>query len=226
MADVAGLLNTGGAVSSLIPGGQLVGMGLSLAGQVFGAARNARLNKQNENIVNTQLAKNEAEFNNSANRDFLDTNVAKNAVTQAQNDLKDERKAVEGRAAITGASDEAVIAGNSAVRKNYADRLGQLASYGTQYRDNKERMFKATEMGLLDKKMQLNQQRAEGAMNLASNAGDLMNTVAMGSGFDKKTPHDFRNDMPLSKAPTIAAKSVSVGGERQFVQPDKLMLKN
>jgi len=160
-----------------------------LAGQAFGAIKNAKQNEKNQTLINQKQEANAADYNMSANKSFLETNAAKDAV-KAQNDaLVDAQKSVAGRSAITGASDEAVVAGNTGVQKNYSDAISRLAGAGTQYQQNEKRMYMARKDSLDGQQMQLNQQKADGAANLAANAGDLMNTVAMSEGlFSKANP--------------------------------------
>jgi len=193
--------------------------GLSIAGQVFGAIKGAKQQKQNQQLLNTKQEENQADYNMSANKSFLETNAAKDAV-KAQNDaLVDAQKNVAGRSAITGASDEAVVAGNTGVQKNYSDAISRLAGAGTQYQQNEKRMYLARKDSLDGQQMQLNQQKADGAANLAGNAGDLMNSLPFGEGM--KGSADKPQTL-FSKINPIQSKGVTIGGERQFYKPEGL----
>jgi hypothetical protein len=174
-------------VTKLTPLAGPVGMGLSVAGQIFGAVKAAKAAKDNQNLLNQKQQENEADYNNSANRSFLETNAAKDAVKLQTEALRDNQKAIAGRAAITGASDEAIVAGNSNVQKNYNDGISRIAAAGTQYQDNQKRMYLARKDGLDNQQSQLNAQKAEGAANLMGNASDLFSTVTFGSGMNGKS---------------------------------------
>lgn len=161
--------------------------GLSIAGQVFGAIKGAKEAKKNQALINSKQAENEADYNLNGQRSFLETNVAKDAVKTQNDALIDAQKNVAGRAAITGASDEAVVASNTGVQKNYSDAISRLAGAGTQYQNSQKRMYLARKDSLDSNQMQLNQQKADGAANLAGNAGDLMTGLAFSEGVtDKK----------------------------------------
>lgn len=189
MADVSKIVGTAGGAASLVPGiGTVAGVGLSLAGQAFGMAKAAKEQKANQALLNTQNEQNEAEYNNEANKSFLDTSVAKDAVKVAKENLIDNQKQVAGNAAITGASDEAKVAGQSNVNKNYNDSVSRIASMATGYKERAKNRFQATRMALQGQQANLNQQKAEGAANLASNAGDLLGTVTMGAGMNDAKP--------------------------------------
>ena len=167
----------------MVPGiGTAVGAGLSIAGQVFGAIKGAKEAKKNQALINKKQAENEADYNLNGQRSFLETNAAKDAVRSQNEALDDARKNVAGRSAITGASDEAVVASNTGIQKNYSDAISRLAGAGTQYQQNEKRMYLARKDSLDNQQMQLNQQKADSAANLAGNAGDLMTGLAFSEG--------------------------------------------
>lgn len=175
MAEVSKLT---GLASALGP----IGMGVSIAGQIFGAVKGAKEAKKNQALLDKKQEENLADYNNSANKSFLDTNAAKDAVKASNEALIDNQKAVAGRSAITGASDEAVVAGNTAVNKAHNDTVSRIAAAGTQYQDNQKRMYLGRKDALDNMQMGINNQKAEGAANLMSNASDLFSTVAFNSG--------------------------------------------
>jgi len=163
-----------------------VGMGISVAGQIFGAIKGAKENQKNQDLLNRKQEENEADYNNSANRSFLETNAAKDAVKVQTEAMQDNQKAVAGRAAITGASDEAIVAGNSNVQKNFNDGVSKIAAAGTQYQDSQKRMYLARKDGLDNQQSNINAQKAEGAANLMGNASDLFKGVTYGAGMNDK----------------------------------------
>lgn len=181
---MAGLIE---GVSKLAPLAGPIGTGISIAGQIFGAIKGAKENQKNQDLLNRKQEENEADYNNSANRSFLETNVAKDAVKAQTEAMQDGQKSVAGRAAITGASDEAIVAGNSNVQKNFNDGVSKIAASGTQYQDGQKRMFLARKDGLDNQQSQINARKAEGAANLMGNAADLFKGVTYGTGMNDKT---------------------------------------
>ena len=190
-----GILNAVKGATGLTP----VGMGssaVSLAGQAFGMARAAREQKKNQALLNAQIEQNKADYDNEANKSFLETNVAKDAVKAANENLIDNQKQVSGNAAITGASDEAKVAGQSAATKNYNDSVSRIAAMGTGVAERAKARFQANRMALQGQQAALNQQKADGAANLADNAGDLLGTVTMGAGMDAGKPTASAGGVP------------------------------
>lgn len=172
-----------GILSALTPVGW-AGAGISLAGQIFGAVKSARANKANQALLNQEMEQNKADYNNNANKDFLQTNVAKDANKQMQEGLQDAQKDVAGRGAITGATDEAKLAGNDNARRTYIDGVSRLASQGTSYQNQQDAMYRQNRSLLNQRQMQINNQKSQSATNLGANAGELFNTVAGGSMLD------------------------------------------
>ena len=155
----------------------VAGMGTSVAGSIFGAIKSAKEQKANQAILNQQIA----ESKTDANKSFLDSATAKDATRVANENLVDTRKNVAGRAAVTGASDEAVVASNSSANKAYGDALSRIAGMGTSYQER----AKSRTNSLLGEQMQINNQKAESASAMAANAGELVGTSAMMGGMAK-----------------------------------------
>lgn len=182
------LFNAAAGALGVTPLG-LATTGLSVAGQIFGAVKGAKENKKNQNLINSQMEENEADKNNTVNKSFLDTNAAKDSVRMANENLIDNQKRVAGNAAITGASDEAKVAQQSNVNKNYNDTMSNIASNATQYQENNKRMYQGRKGQLNQLQMQFNAQKAENASNLSGNASDLLGSLTFSEGMkDKPKP--------------------------------------
>lgn len=158
--------------------------GVSAGTAIFGAIKSAKANKDKQKFLDTQQQENKSEFNNNANKDFLQTSVAKDAVKQQTAALEDDRKSVAGRAAMTGASDEARLAGNDSARKNYQDGLSRLAGMGTNYQNQQRAIYLGQKANLNNQQMGIIDSKAESAANLTANAGEVMNGLAMSSGLN------------------------------------------
>ena len=155
-------------------------MGLGAAGKIFGSVKAAKAAKANQSIVDQQLA----EAKTDENKSFLDSAIAKDAVKAQTEAAVDARKNVAGRAAITGASDEAVVAGNTGISKAYADGLSRIAGAGTAYQER----AKSRKNQVLGMQMGINQQKAESAANISDAAGELMSAGTMMAGMTSPKP--------------------------------------
>lgn len=177
---MAGLLQQASTALGAIP--TPVTQGISLAGQIFGAVKSAKAAKENEKILNGEIASNEADYNNTANRSFLETNVAKDVVKAVKDNTQEQLKDTAGRSVITGASDEAKVAANSAIQKNSNDALSRLASMGTSYQERAKDRYLNRKGQLLSSKMAINTAKSESAANMADNAGGLLTSAMFNTG--------------------------------------------
>ena len=178
-----GILQSVGGAMGLTPGGAALA-GISTAAQIFNTIKGAKANKKNQQQLNQQVSENEADYNNTANKSFLETNTAKDVVKKLDESVKDSQKSVAGRGVITGASDEASLAANSNTQKNYNNAVSGIAGEGTQYQDNQKRMYLGRKDRLNAMQMQITDNKANSAANAASNASDLFSTVTYNSGMN------------------------------------------
>lgn len=155
------------------------------AGLIFGAVKAGKENKNNKELLKQRKEEASSEAID-VNRSFLDTNVAKDAVKVQTENLQDGQKAVAGRAAITGASDEAIVAGNSNVQKNFNDGISRIAAAGTQFQSNEKRMNLGRQDNIDNQQMAFNQQKADGAASLMGNASDMFKGITYGMGMNEK----------------------------------------
>lgn len=156
----------------------VAGLGISAATSIFSAVKSAKAAKEKQKYIDKQAAENKAEFDNNANKDFLQTNVAKDAVKQQTEALQEDRKAVAGRAAITGGSDEAKLAGNDRARKTYQEGLSRLAGMGTNYQNQQRAIYLGQKAQTDQQNLQMIDDKAESASNLAANAGEMASGAA------------------------------------------------
>lgn len=191
MPDISKMLGTAGGMASMVPGiGTAIGAGLSVASTIFGAIKGAKANKANEQALNKQYEENAAFYGNNAKRDYLQTNAAQSVVQQYKQNLLNNQKNIAGRGAITGASDEALVASNTGAQQNYNNAIANVAGQGVNYQLGNERMFRANLDQLNQRRMMINQQKADNAANLVGNAGDLFNTMAFASAMKNRVPTD------------------------------------
>lgn len=159
----------------------LISAGLSGAGTIFSAIKGGQATQEQNRLLKEQEEKNEAFYNKGQN--FMETNLAKGVLERAREKYREDAKTAESKAEVTGASPEAEIAEKTARGKEYSDVVRNLAEAGTRYTQGQEYQYQNNLHRLLGLRMQLQQQKAESAANVAGNAGDLIGSTAMLSGF-------------------------------------------
>ena len=150
---------------------------LSAVGQIYGAFQGAKANRDQQRLIDEQRSENKAMYENNANKDFLDTNVAKDAETRMGNELDNARDHNSAVGAITGATDEAKLASDTATNDTYNKGLSSLASQGTQYQNQQEAIYRSQNALLNQQQSSMYKQQAQSAGNLGANSGELLGTL-------------------------------------------------
>jgi len=157
--------------------------GVGLLGKIGGLFGSRKDNKKHErefgNLI--QGKKNEVAgiFDQQLNQDFLDTDVAKSALNRINETMQGSLQRNEG--VMAGATDEAKIAGRTAVNKTYNESLSNLTGLGTQYRDSMRQQKMQAMMGLFGMEAQnmkdTHEQKQETWKNLMENSNDAGNNA-------------------------------------------------
>ncbi len=162
-----------------------IAAGVSLASSIFGGIKSAQARKKQRRL----LRKRENQLNNTFNReyyqDFLDREQSKSFLSQLRERMKDATKVADNSAVVTGATNEAKIAQKSALQKNYAGAVNQLAGMATQHKDNILNWYENAKSGIYGQKQAMIDHSAQqwaNFMNNATNAAASFGGMAAGGG--------------------------------------------
>ncbi len=147
-----------------------IAAGASLASSIFGGIKSAQARKKQRRL----LRKRENQLNNTFNReyyqDFLDREQSKSFLSQLRERMKDATKVADNSAVVTGATNEAKIAQKSALQKNYAGAVNQLAGMATQHKDNILNWYENAKSGIYGQKQAMLDHSAQQWANFMNNA--------------------------------------------------------
>lgn len=143
---------------------------LSMAGSAVGMAGSVNANRKAE----TELAKRknelDLEYKFDANQDFLNTPMAKSAISLlSQKYIENARKVAQG-SVISGASDEKTVAASEEMQKPYVNAISGLAGYGQQRQDSIRGNWLNQSSHLADLKYSNTLQKGQNWANLGTNA--------------------------------------------------------
>lgn len=156
-----------------------LGLGVTgLAGQIFGASKSGAANKEMARMLREMDAANEAFYNNSVNRTFLDTNAAKDILERVRKQYEDANQVVDNKAVVTGATPEAVVAQKTSNNEALNDAVSGIAGQATAYQDAKEQQYQNQKNAIVAQQIGLETNKAQNAANLVGNAGNLMTNAA------------------------------------------------
>lgn len=177
----------------------------SLAGSIWGGIKSAKARRKQREL----LEKREKEINNVFNReyyqDFLEREQSKSFLAQLRERMKDATKVAGNSAVVTGATDEAKIAQKSALQKNYAGAINQLAGMATQHKDNILNWHQNAKAGIYGQRQGMLKHEAQQWTNFMNNA------LGAASSFSGMTGSGSGNSSGSMKGVAAANRGVGIG---------------
>ncbi len=147
-----------------------IAAGASLAGSIFGGIKSAQARKKQKRL----LQQRENQLNNTFNReyyqDFLDREQSKSFLSQLRERMKEANKVADNSAVVTGATNEAKLAQKSALQKNYASAVNQLAGMATAHKDRVMNWYENAKNGVYGQKQAMLDHSAQQWTNFMNNA--------------------------------------------------------
>lgn len=153
-------------------------LGASLLGQGAGTIMSLRANRKQQRELARRQRVLDSWFNKEYNQDYLGGTEAKSALRTVMDNIRNQNKALAGRAAMTGASDEAQVASREQQGKTYADFVNQLAARGAARRDALRSEYMNHKDALYGEQDQQAAQRQQTYANIASNAGNILSAAS------------------------------------------------
>ena len=146
---------------------------VSLGAQAFGAAKSAQENNRLYNKLLEKSSSLDDVFKKEYNMDYMETPSVKNTLASYGTQLKEVQKNAEGRAEMSGASPESVIAEKQAMNENYGDFIRKVASGQDAYKADKERTYQQRRDALDNQIFALDKEKAGRWGNLSAGAAQL-----------------------------------------------------
>ena len=170
----------------------LIGAGVGLATQLYGAHKSAKAAKEQEAELARQRAANEAWYNRNYYQDYLNTVQAQNALKQYKNAWAERTKEARARQAISGGTPEQAQAVAEAGGEAMGNMVGNLAAQGEQNKAAIDAQKLAMDNNLSQQAAQIAEARQQAASNLMSSGASMLTSglQAMDGGIgyaDKKS---------------------------------------
>ena len=162
--------------------------GVSTLSSLYGSIKSAQANNKQDQALKARDSELESWYNKEYNQDYLDKSEARGTLKILRDNNKETMKKASQNNAIKGASDEASVATADNINKDYSNKVAQIASYGTQDKDNIRREYIGQKMNLDNLQAQNLAQKSENWSNFMGNAANAgMGAIeADGNGaFDK-----------------------------------------
>lgn len=190
-----------------MPGiGTLLALG-SVLGQTFGQIKSGQEANKQQKYLDKRRDDLNTLFNEQYNTPYLQTEEAQSALGALRTNIDKYQKRALGRAAVTGASDEAKIAANQGANEAMASAASDISGQGTGYKEGLRRENVAQNLSLDQEQNALNAAQRQKWTNYMSNAGNLLTAGLVGESMgawdteDNAIKDSWNNRAGISGAP-------------------------
>lgn len=121
-------------------------------------------------------------FNTENSKDFLTTDIAQSSIRGLLGQSDRQAQALNNAAAAGGATQEANIAAKGKLNENFADAIGRLLGYGTNYKQGLRQQYDYRLQSLYQPMDQLSQSKIQDYANFSNNVANAGNSVSLAAG--------------------------------------------
>lgn len=159
-----------------------------MAGSIFGQSQAQKAQEKYNNFLEGRRTDLKAQFDTDYNTPYLNSQEAQGTIKMLNDQLGEAAAKFKNNAVSTQATPEAQIAGAGELQKRYGQAVTQLASMGTQYKNQVKDRYDRLSMNLDNQKAGVLAADVQKWGNFGQNVSDagagLMNAWAFGA-FDK-----------------------------------------
>lgn len=133
--------------------------------------------KAQKQLADDYSAKNEALFNTTYNRDYLETNTASAMLERMRDRMQESNATIDKQAATTGATNENILAAKSKETEKYNEGAAQIAAQGTAAQDQAIGRYQPGAAKVLDMRNDAIGASLLGAQNQAKNSASTFKSI-------------------------------------------------
>lgn len=164
----------------------ILGTGLGLASGIYGGINSAKAAKEQSKLIDKQQAQNDAWYNRNYYQDYMDSSEARAAIKRVENTLKKRSDEARATAAVTGGTNEAVLAQQENDQELMSDTVDNLAARGDARKDNIDAINQQNQNNLTNARMKQSQMNEAGGSQLMGNGLGLIGSAL--------SMYDYDND--------------------------------
>lgn len=146
-----------------------IGLAGGLASGILGASKAAKAAREQQRIIAQQKAKNDAWYNRNYYQNYLDTKEAQSAIKRVEETMRRRNQDAQAQAAITGGTQESVIAQQANDQKLMGDVMEKLASRGDAMKQQVNAQYQAMDNNIMQQQMAQKQANEAGGSDLMNN---------------------------------------------------------
>jgi len=160
----------------------MIGTALAIYSMISGLADNFKAKQAAEQAkiaLDARKHELDLEYKTDANMDFLNTPMAKSAISLLSQKYIENARNLAQHNVITGASDEKAVAGSEALQKPYVNTISQLAGYGQQRQDALMAQDRSNMNALFGMEYNADMQKSQNLMDAGGNAFNAAGGILM-----------------------------------------------
>ena len=159
--------------------GALISAGLGLASSIAGGIANRNARKKQEQMLAQQLRENQAWYDRRYNEDPTKRAETVRLLTQMQEQIKNRNRAVKGRQAVMGGTEDSTTAVKEANNKTLADTTSQIVAANEARKDAIEQQYQRNKRSIQGQQMQMEAEKSADTANVVAGvAGTAANIAA------------------------------------------------
>lgn len=157
--------------------GKILGLGAGLAGGIMGGIKSSKAAKAQQKLIDQQRAKNDAWYNRNYYQNYLDSKEAQSAIKRVEDTMRRRKQEAQATAAVTGGTQEAVLAQEENDQKLMGDVVGNLAARGDAIKRQVDAQKQAMDNDIMGQQMKQYQMNEAGGSQLLANSGSLIGSA-------------------------------------------------
>lgn len=153
------------------------GLAMGAASGLAGLIKGGKARREQQALLNKQAASNEAWYQRNYYQNYLDSTEAKSAMKRVEDTLRRRNQQAQAQGAVTGATQEAVLAQQENDQTALADTAERLASKGDAIRRQVDMTNQQNKANINSQQMQQAMLNEQGGQQLLGNAGSLIGSA-------------------------------------------------
>jgi hypothetical protein len=195
----------------------VIAAGISALSNLVGQGVSSAQNKENQNARERYLNRRRQEednwYNRNYNADPTQRADAQRAINMVSEEMKRNNRATAGRAAMGGATEEAVAREKELGNQAVADVVSSIAAEGSRRKDAIDAQHHQAVQGINDAEFNMQQaeaaRKAQNLQTAVTAAGNVAAAIAGNTGNDAGAETPATNAAPVASAPTSGEGSTT-----------------
>lgn len=171
-----------------------IGAGVGLANGIYGMFKSADAAKEQKNLLKQQEAKNNAWYERNYYENYLDSTGSKAAIKRVEDTMRRRNQEAQATAAVTGGTQEGVLAQQANDQQLMSDTVAGLAARGDEKKAQVDAVNNQNQQNVMSQKVAQSAANESGASQVGANSMGLIGQALQGVNWGKSG---------ASSAPTV-----------------------